>query len=149
MMATLLTTSCSMPVYLAAVRMQIVATATPAVPFSTRKARGRSGELGLCVCPGELSRLLLACFRRQGLDRHSLKRLHNEWRVDYHIRCTMPVDYCNRLSALLCLAIYNNRLSAVLYSKAILQPTVLCALLCVPIVRSTIRSTDYPHCSEC
>jgi hypothetical protein len=33
------------------------------------KARGRSGELGLWVCPGELSRLLLACFRRQGLDR--------------------------------------------------------------------------------
>ena len=58
---------CSTPVCLTAVK--IVAKATSTVPFSIRKARGRSGELGLRVCPGELSRRSLACFRRQGLDR--------------------------------------------------------------------------------
>ena len=83
MMATLMTPSCSMPVCLAAVKMKIFAKATPAVPLSIRKARGWSGELGLWLCPGEMSRLLLACFRRQGLDRHGLERLHNGWRVDY------------------------------------------------------------------
>jgi hypothetical protein len=62
MMATLRTPACSMPVSLVSVKMNIVAKATPAVPFSIRKARGRSGELRLWLCPGELSRLLLACF---------------------------------------------------------------------------------------
>jgi hypothetical protein len=78
MMATLLTPSCLMPLYQTAVKMKTVAKATPAVkmktvnkatpviPFSIKKARNRSGELAaLWVYPGELSRFLLACFRRQ------------------------------------------------------------------------------------
>jgi hypothetical protein len=51
MMATVLSPSCSMLVYLAAVKTKMVAKATPAVSFSSRKSRGRSGELGLWVCP--------------------------------------------------------------------------------------------------
>ena len=52
MMATLLTPSCPKPVCLAAVKMKIIAKATPAVLLSIRKARGRSGELGLMGVPG-------------------------------------------------------------------------------------------------
>jgi hypothetical protein len=68
MMARLLTPSCPKPVCLAAVKTKIIAKATPAIPFSIRKARGRSGELGLWVCPGDLLRLLLAYFRHRGID---------------------------------------------------------------------------------
>jgi hypothetical protein len=110
--------SCSMPVSLAAVKMKIVASATPAVPFSIRKARGRSGELGLWVYPGEVLRLLPTCFQRQGLARNGLTRLHNEWRVDF------PLYYTWRY----------------------LQPTIrspaypLCSVL-------RYTTTDYPVCS--
>jgi hypothetical protein len=47
MIATSLFPPCSMPVCLAAVKMKLVAEATPAVPFFSRQVRGRSGELGL------------------------------------------------------------------------------------------------------
>jgi hypothetical protein len=36
-----------------------------------------------------------------------------------------------------------------LYRLSPVQPTILCALLCVPILHSTIRYTDYPLSSAC
>jgi hypothetical protein len=63
MMATLWTPACSMPMSLASVKMKIVAEDSCQVRrIFDQEARGRSGELGLWLCPGELSRLLLACF---------------------------------------------------------------------------------------
>jgi hypothetical protein len=50
MMATLFTPLCFMPVCLAAVKMEMVAKAIPALTFSIWKVRGRSVELGLWVC---------------------------------------------------------------------------------------------------
>jgi hypothetical protein len=47
MTTTLLIPSCFMPVCQPAVKMKIVVKATLTVPFSIRKTRGRSGELGL------------------------------------------------------------------------------------------------------
>jgi hypothetical protein len=61
--------------------------------------------------------------------------------------------YYNRLSALLCLAIYYTRLLYVLYSawrhytglSAVLcLPTICGALLYLVMLQASIQSTDYP-----
>jgi hypothetical protein len=87
------------------------------------------------VCPGKLSRLLLVCFRRQGLDNNGLKRLRNGWRVDYPLYYTCR--YHNRLTAL-------PTIRSTLYGD-VLQLTICCALLCVASLQLSI--TDYPTCS--